>query len=160
MMETNEALQALLGEYRQVEREIEAMDEERQALRNQIMAQMKAAGTDNLSLTVDGEPLFLVLEQRTEIVYNESLLRERLGDKYMDILDVDPRKLRRAPPDMRDAVAPFLEAVGSPSRQRIRAAVETKDIPQSAFDGAFEKRRKTILYVKKRPPSSTPAPVR
>lgn len=153
-MDTNEALKALLSEYRQVEREIEAMEEDRQGLRTKIMDLMKAAGKDHISVEVDEEPLFLVLEQRTEVVYNESLLRERLGDKYAVILDLDPRKLRRYPPEMREAVQPFLSEVGSPSRQRIRAAIENKEIPQSAFEGAFEKNHKTILYVKKRPPQS------
>ncbi len=151
-MDTNEALQALLQEYRQVESEIAAMEEERQSLRARIVEVMTAAGKDHVSLTVGNEPLFLVLEKRSEITYNENLLRERLGDKYIDILDPDPRKLRRYPPEMRDALIPFLDQVGSPSRDRIRDAIERGDVQQSAFEGAFEKTRKTILYVKKRPP--------
>lgn len=153
-MDTDEALQALLGEYRQVEAEIKAMEEERQALSARIQDLMTAAGKDSLSLTVDGEPLFLVLEQRSEIVYNEDLLRERLGEKYNSILEPDPRKLRHYPPEILEALAPFLDRIGSPSRQRIRTAIENGDVAQSAFEGAFEKNRKTVLYVKKRPPAA------
>lgn len=151
-METQEALQVLLQEYRQVEDEIAAMEEERQGLRARIMELLAAAGKDHASVTVGDETLFLVLEKRSEITYNEPLLRERLGDKYPEILDPDPRKLRRYPPEMREALLPFLEQIGSPSRDRIRAAIERGDVSQAAFEGAFQKNRKTILYVKKRPP--------
>ncbi len=150
-MDVNEALQALLREYRQVEREIEAMEEDRRTLRDRIRKLMEAAGKDHVSLTAGDEPLFLVLEKRVKIVYDEELLRKRLGNKYIDILDPDPRKLRRYPPEMREALQPFLEAIGSPSRQRIRSAIASGDIPQKVFEGAFEKKRETILYVKKRP---------
>ena len=151
-MDTNEALQALLQEYRQVESEIAAMEEERQSLRERIRELMTAAGKDHLSLTVGDETLFLVLEKRSDITYHEELLRERLGAQYSEILEPDPRKMRRIPPEMREALLPFLDQVGSPSRERIRAAIERGVIPQSAFEGAFEKTQRTILYVKKQPP--------
>ncbi len=151
-MDTNEALQALLQEYRQVESEIAAMEEERQSLRERIRELMTAAGKDHLSLTVGDETVFLVLEKRTDITYHEDLLRQRLGDQYAEILEPDPRKLRRVPAEMREALLPFLDQVGSPSRERIRAAIERGVIPQSAFKDAFEKTQRTILYVKKQPP--------
>ncbi len=151
-MNTHEDLQALLREYRQVEAEIDAMEADRQSLRLRIQEVMTAAGHDTESVTVDDETLFLVLEHRSEISYQEDTLRERLGEKYIGILDPDPRKLRRCPPEVRVALEPYLDRIGSPSRQRIRQAIETGALQASLFEGAYEKKRKTILYVKKRAP--------
>jgi len=49
-------------------------------------------------------------------------------------------------------LAPHLEKIGSPSREKIRQLVSSGEIPLDIFRGAFQKIQKSILFVKKHPP--------
>ncbi len=95
MMNTKEELQAILTEYRMIEKELEYLEQKKQALREKIRSLLEGEGRTHYFLVVDNEPAILDLRQHTEVRYNEALLQQRLGPRYARILSPDLKKIRQ-----------------------------------------------------------------
>jgi hypothetical protein len=153
-MDRTSELQRLLVEYRKMEHELARLEGTKKTLRSAIQRILEEEGRSTLLANVDGEPIVLELKPRTEIHYDETLLRSRLGQDYHRILQPDIAKIRRHLSELGPSLASHIEMIGSPSRDKIQQLVSSGDIPMEAFRGAFQKINKPILFVKKRPPLS------
>jgi hypothetical protein len=83
------------------------------------------------------------------IEYNESLLRERLGERYSTILAPDLRKIRLHLDRIESVFSPILDLVGTPAPERVRSAIETGAVNKDEFTGAFKKSVKSYVAVSK-----------
>jgi len=148
-MDRSTELNRLLAEYRVMEKEMARLDETKKTLRAAIQRVLDEEGKSAYAAIVNGEPIVLQLKTQTEIRYDENLLRTRLGREYDRILQPDIAKIRRHLMELEPVLAPHLEKIGSPSRQKIRQLVSSGEIPLEVFRGAFQKIQKSILFVKK-----------
>lgn len=145
-------LHRLLAEYRKMEREMARLEDTKKTLRAALQRILEEEGKSIFMADVDDEPIMLELKPRTEIRYNEELLRSRLGHDYRRILQPDVAKIRQHLSELEPDLAPHLDKIGSPSREKIQQLVSSGAIPLDAFRGAFQKINKPILFVKKPPP--------
>ena len=149
-------LETVLHEYRENERKLDALTEEKQRLRERIQRLLRAMGKACYDATLGDEQLVLSLKTRTEVQYDEERLRQKLGQRYHLILEPDVKKIRRSLSALRTALSPYLDRIGSPSRELVRKRILSGELAQEDFQGTFEKTEKTTLYVKKRPAGGPP----
>ena len=148
-MNTREELQVILTEYRMIEKELEYLEQQKQALREKIRGLLKEEGRTRYFIVVDNEPVVLDLRQHTEVRYNEALLQQRLGPKYVRILSPDLKKIRQHLQEITPVLTPYMDKIGSPSRDIIKQLILSGEFDKHEFQGTFEKVEKTTLYVKK-----------
>ncbi len=115
---------------------------------------LEGEGRTHYFLVVDNEPAILDLRQHTEVRYNEALLQQRLGPRYARILSPDLKKIRQHLQEITPALTPYLDKIGSHSRDIIKQLILSGEFDKHEFQGAFEKVEKTTLYVKKSKGSS------
>lgn len=151
-MDRSAELHRLLAEYRVMEKEMARLEETRRTLRAAIQGLLEAEGTSAFAAIVSGEQILLELKTHTEIRYDEALLRTRLGTDYHRVLKPDMAKIRRHLAELSPILAPYLDIIGSPSREKIRQLVSSGEIPLDAFRGTFQKIQKSILFVRKQLP--------
>ncbi len=149
-------LDATLREYQENERKLDALTQEKQRLRERIQRLLRATGKACHNATLGDEQLLVSLKTRTDVQYDEERLRRKLGDRYHLILEPDVKKVRRHLGALRTALSPYLDRIGSPSRELVRKRILSGELAQGDFHGTFEKTEKTTLYVKKRPAGGTP----
>jgi len=101
---------------------------------------------------VDGIPLKIRARETTEVEYDEILLRARLGDRYHAILTPDIAKIKRELPHLNSALEPFLPSIGSPSPDKVRAAIASGIMKKEEFDGAFTKSTRRVFSVSRAQP--------
>ena len=75
------------------------------------------------------------------------MLQQRLGDKYIQILEPDVAKIKAHLTEVTPLLAPLLPQVGSPTREKVKAAVEAGAVERHAFDGAFTKTDSSVFSV-------------
>lgn len=151
-MDRTAELHRLLSEYRKMEREMARLEDTKKTLRAALQKILEDEGKSIFTASVEDEPIVLELKPRTEIRYNENLLRSRLGQDYRRILRPDIAKIRQHLDELEPDLEPHLDKIGSPSREKIQQLVSSGAIPLEAFRGAFQKTHKPILFVKKPPP--------
>ncbi len=134
-------LAALLRAYLAVQDEERALREKKTALQRQLAAHMQALGAAEWLPDVDGQRLKVRYRENTRIEYDETCLRERLGERYRLLLRPDLRKLRRHLDAVEPHLAEMLDVIGSPDPGRVKEAIETGRISAEEFQGAFEKRK-------------------
>ena len=140
-------IEKVLGRYLQIQDESRRLDEEKARLRERLAGHL--AGFTELFWfpVVAGQPLRIRVQHTTDFSYDEELLRQRLGERYVEILKPDPTKIRRHLPAVEALLRPALDLVGSPQREQVRVAVERGAVPKDAFAGAFEKVSRTTIAV-------------
>ena len=98
---------------------------------------------------IDGQALKVRYRETTAIEYNESLLHNRLGDRYATILALDLRKIRLHLDKLESLFTPVLSLIGSPSPEKVRIAIENGIVNKQSFTGAFKKTVKRFVAVGK-----------
>jgi hypothetical protein len=98
---------------------------------------------------IDGQPLKVRYHETTTIEYNESVLHDRLGDRYLSVLAPDLKKIRANLDKLESLFTPVLSLVGSPSPDKVRVAIETGIVNKESFAGAFKKTVKRFVHVGK-----------
>lgn len=131
--------EGLIRRYMQVQREIDILEQEKERLRESLVSELEGKVPSRWHAMVDGTPLLVVHRHTTTVRYDESLLRERLGDKYQEILEIDSKKIRKNRELVRPLVASVLDQVGTPTAARVEAAIRSGSLPMEAFKGAFKK---------------------
>jgi multidrug efflux pump subunit AcrA (membrane-fusion protein) len=152
---TDEIRQAL-EQYVALQAEEQRLKETKAALQEKLKSHMAAAGSGNWFVEAGGSRLKVAYRETPEIVYNEELLRGRLGDRYTAILSPDARKIKDSLDRVSRYLEPVLGLVGSPSRAKVRAAVAEGIVRAEEFKGAFEKVTKQSLAVRKARPDEWP----
>ena len=141
--------------YMEIQREMARLEQEKEELRNLIAKELDGQVPASWRPTLDAKPLVVMHGYRTTVKYEEDILRERLGDRYHEILEIDGTKIRKN----RELVRPYLEAVldqvGTPQAARVEAAIRSGTVTPDEFRGAF---RKTVTpFVSIRIDSAAPA---
>jgi hypothetical protein len=154
-------MEKLLGRYLRIQDEARRLDEEKAQLKDRLASHLAGFTEPFWFPVVAGQPLKIRVQHAVDFTYNEELLRQRLGERYTEILRPDPAKIRRHLAAVEDLLRPALNLVGSPHRDQVRVAVERGAVPKDAFAGAFEKvSRTTIAVMRQRDGEAAPAPRR
>lgn len=140
-------IEKLLGRYLQIQDETRRLDEEKARLKDRLAGHLAGFVEPFWFPVVAGQPLRVRVHHATDFTYNEELLRQRLGERYLQILKPDPAKIRRHLSEVEELLRPALDLVGSPQRDQVRLAVERGAVPKDAFAGAFEKVTRTTIAV-------------
>ena len=144
--------------YMQIQREIAQLEREKEQLRDVLVKELEGKAPTKWHTTIDGKPLVVTHQLKTVVRYDEPLLRERLGEKYTEILEIDGVKLRKNREIVRPLLMPVLDRVGSPAPARVENAIRTGTLTVDAFRGAFQKTITPYISVRiETPPSAKPA---
>jgi hypothetical protein len=96
---------------------------------------------------VDGTRLKVSYRSVSSVEYDEEKLRARLGDGYHALLEPDLKKLRAELPSLGQELQPLLDRIGTPSPEKVKAAIEAGTVSAEEFKGAFKKIVKEYISV-------------
>ena len=142
--------------YMQIQREIAQLENEKEQLRNMLAKELEGKVPTRWHSTIDGKPILVVHELKTDVRYDEKLLRERLGAKYTEILEIDGAKIRKNRELVRPLLASVLDTIGTPAPSRVKAAVRSGLLAVEDFKGAFKK--SVTPYISIRADNVRPSP--
>lgn len=144
--------------YMQIQYEIAQLEREKEQLRDALAKELEGKVPMKWHAMVDGKPLLVTHKFKTVVRYDEPLLRERLGERYAEILEVDGVKLRKNRELVRPLLMPVLDRVGSPAAARVENAIRAGTLTVDAFRGAFQKTITPYISVRiETPPPAKPA---
>jgi hypothetical protein len=138
-----------LRRYLEIQAEEQRLKEEKNDLRERIGEHMAGLEMKYWYPKIDGQALKVRCRETTAIEYNESLLHDRLGDRYPAILAPDLRKIRLHLDKLESLFTPVLSLIGSPSPEKVRVAIESGTVNKESFAGAFKKTVKRFVAVGK-----------
>ncbi len=144
-----------LRRYLEIQDSERVLREEKSALQERLGSYLAGQRMNLWTAEVDGQSLKVRRQSVQTVEYNEELLRQRLGDRYPHILAPDPRKIRLHLDEIAPALAPYLEQVGSPQPQAVKAALERGLVAKEEFAGAFHKEIRERVAVSRLRASST-----
>jgi len=148
-------IEKALRRYLEIQAEEQRLKEEKNNLREKIGEHMADLEMKYWYPKVDGQPLKVRYRETTAIEYNESLLHDRLGDRYLAILAPDLRKIRLHLDKLESTFNPVLSLIGSPSPEKVRIAIENGVANKESFAGAFKKTVKRFVAVGRTSPGDT-----
>jgi hypothetical protein len=143
--------------YQQIQQEIARLEEERERLRDLLVKELDGKFPSKWHSTIDGKPILVVHEYKTSVRYDEPLLRERLGTRYMDILEIDGAKIRKNRELVRPLLASVLDKIGTPAASRVEEAVKSGLVSVVDFQGAFRKVVTPHISIRADKPRSAPS---
>lgn len=132
-------VERVLSRYLEIQAEQRRLNEEKGQLREALIAHLRDLRGRYWFPVVGGQKLMVSRQRSVDIDYDEALLQQRLGERYVRILKPDPRKLRRRLDDVAPYLEPVLAEIGSPHPERVRAAIESGVVTKEDFRGAFAK---------------------
>lgn len=142
-------IEKALRRYLEIQAEEQKLKEEKTDLRERISEHLAHLQMKYWYPKIDGQAVKVRYHESTAIEYNESLLRDRLGDRYLAILTPDLRKIRANLDKLESLFTPVLSLIGSPSPDKVRAAIENGIVNKESFTGAFKKTVKHFVAVGK-----------
>lgn len=142
-------IEKALRRYLEIQAEVQRLKEEKAGLREMIGEHMAALEMKYWYPKIDDQALRVRYNETTAIEYNESLLHDRLGDRYLAILSPDLRKIRANLDKLESLFTPVLSLIGSPSPDKVRVAIENGIVNKEPFAGAFKKTVKRFVAVSK-----------
>jgi len=140
-------IERALRRYLEIQAEEQRLKEEKDGLREKIVEHMAALEMKYWYPKIDGQALKVRYHETTAIEYNQSLLHDRLGDRYLPILAPDLRKIRLHLDKLESTFSPVLSLIGSPSPEKVRVAIENGIVNKESFSGAFKKTVKRFVAV-------------
>ena len=140
-------IEQVLIRYLHIQQEEKRIEEEKRQLRQELTSLLGAGDPYLWNPVVLGMRLSVHHRVTTSITYNEQLLLQRLGERYVKILSPDQFKLRRNLGAVEQYLEPALTLIGSPNRDKVRTAIETGIVKKEEFEGAFEKTLKHQIVV-------------
>jgi hypothetical protein len=138
---------AMLTRYAELIDLEEGIRREKAGLRDELYRIMGVQGMERIRTRVGEQGFKVSRRQKVEVTYDEEVLAARLGDRYKDILAVDTKKLRKHLDEVAPLLAPKLELVGTPTRDKVRASIEAGLLQVEDFSGTFEKTVSPMVYV-------------
>ena len=145
MIEGNADVRQMLNRYVSIQRKMTELETEKKLLRDKLQTAFPEGHSHADS---DLGACKVVRHEVCEIEYNETLLRERLGDdKYRTILTVDWKRVRENLDKLEPFLLPAIDVIGIPSAEKVKAGIESGDLDRSAFAGAFIKKKKILFAV-------------
>ena len=125
--------------YMEIQREMARLEQEKEDLRNLIAKELDGQVPASWRPTLDAKPLVIMHGFRTTVKYDEDILRERLGDRYREILEIDGTKIRKNRELVRPLLKSILDHVGTPQASRVESAIRSGAVTADEFRGAFKK---------------------
>jgi hypothetical protein len=142
-------IERALRRYLEIQAEEQRLKEEKTELRERIGDHMAGLEMKYWYPKIDGQALKVRYRETTAVEYNESLLHDRLGDRYLAILSPDLRKIRANLDKLESLFTSVLSLIGSPSPEKVRVAIENGIVNKESFTGAFKKTVKRFVAVGK-----------
>jgi hypothetical protein len=142
-------IEKALRRYLEIQAEEQKLKDEKSNLRERIGEHMADLQMKYWYPKIDGQALKVRYHESTAIEYNESLLHDRLGDRYLAILAPDLRKIKHNLEKLESLFTPVLSLIGSPSPDKVRVAIENGIVSKESFAGAFKKTVKRFVAVGK-----------
>ena len=131
--------------YMEIQGEMARLEQEKDELRNLIVKELDGQVPPSWRPTLDAKPLVIMHGYRTTVKYDENILRERLGDRYHAILELDGTKIRKNRELVRPLLESVLDQIGTPQAARVESAIRSGSVTADEFRGAFKKT--TIPFV-------------
>lgn len=147
MQELTAEIEDTLREYTQIQQEEKRIKERKRELQEKLKDHLRDGGNCIWTPEVGGKHLKLRYRSEARFDYDEEKLRSRLGARYSDLLEPDIKKLRTQLPKLESELKPLLDRIGSPSPEKVRAAVESGTVSAEEFQGAFKKTVKEYISV-------------
>lgn len=150
---------ASIRRYMEIQREMARLEKEKEQIRDALVKELSGNVPAVWHPMVDGRPLAVTHGHRTMVRYDEQILRERLGEKYAEILEIDGTKIRKNRELVRPLLASVLDRIGTPSAARVETAIKSGALTTEVFRGAFQKTVTPFLSVRieSQPPESPAA---
>ena len=145
--EMPEEIGAMLTRYGEVLDLEERLRLEKIGLREQLYRIMGTQGLERFQTRVGEQGFKVSRREKVEVIYDEELLESRLGDRYRDILAVDTKKIRKNLEEVAPLLAPMLDLLGTPSRDKVRESIEAGVLKVEDFAGSFQKTVTPMVYV-------------
>ena len=150
-------LATTLRRYQEIQREELRLRDEKATLQDKLAAHMARVGQAYWFPDVDGVTLKVRYQEETLVEYDEPVLRQRLGDRFVPLLAPDPKKIRQALDKVAALLAPMIEQIGSLSPDKVRAAIAAGVVKKEEFQGAFKKTSKRRVAVSRARPEDAAA---
>jgi hypothetical protein len=138
-----------LRRYLEIQHEEQRLRDEKTMLQEKISRYMAGIEKQYCYPVIDAQTLKVRYRQTSVIEYDESVLRERLGERYPAILAPDLRKIRFHLGEIEPLFTPVLNLVGTPTPERVRSSIEKGIVTKNEFSGAFKKTVKSYVTVSK-----------
>jgi len=138
-----------LRRYLEIQALEQRLKDEKAAVRERIGRHMVGLGLKYWYPMVDDQSLKVRYRETTVVEYDESLLHDRLGERYATILAPDLRKIRLHLEKLESLFAPVLSLIGTPSPEKVRTAIQNGLVSKELFSGAFKKTLKRFVAVGK-----------
>jgi len=142
-------MEKALRRYLEIQAEEQKLKDEKSDLRERIGRYMADLQMKYWYPKIEGQSVKVRYRETTAIEYNETLLHDRLGDRYATILAPDLRKIRLHLDKLESLFTPVLSLIGSPSPEKVRLAIENGTVNKESFTGAFKKTIKRFVAVGK-----------
>jgi hypothetical protein len=147
MPELTAEIAETLKEYTQIQQEELRLKERKQALQEILKTHLRNKEPNVWFPEVGDVRLKVSYRCVMQVEYDEEKLRARLGNRYRTLLEPDLKKLRAELPNLGNELEPLLERIGSPSPERVKAAIEGGTVSSAEFKGAFSKTVKEYISV-------------
>jgi len=142
----------VLRRYMEIQKEQQRLREEKKELQNKLKQAMEDMRGRFWYPTVDGVSLKVAHSRKQEVVYDDDVLRQRLGERFALVARPDVKKMREHMGEVERCVAPILDMVGSVDRDRVKAAIENGQVQREEFRGAFRKETAVRIAVMRQRP--------
>ena len=140
-------MEKTLSRYLDLQEEERNVKQEKKMLQNILARHLSGSGRKYWFPVVADKRLKVRYEEVTEIEYDEGLLLDRLGERYVHILSPDVRKIKKRMDDVEPLLVEMLDTIGTPDRAKVRRAIQQGLISRNEFEGAFRKSTKTRVAV-------------
>lgn len=140
-------IEMALKEYTALQQEEQKLKERKRELQERLKAHLRNDNKNIWYPEVDGIRLKVSYRSVPQVEYDEEKLRTRLGDRYHALLEPDIKKLRTELPTLGNELAPLLDRIGSPSPDKVKAAVESGTVSADEFKSAFTKTVREYISV-------------
>lgn len=122
-------------------KELEAQIVQEQAeVRAELSEFLESRAQKGWSGQIMGRPVRVTRQERTQITYNEELLRQRLGDRYRMIIGLDKKRLTEREDEVLRWLGDHAVEVGRVDRDKVKAALEQGACSSDEFRGTFERK--------------------
>ncbi len=140
-------LNQLLAQYYDIVQQLRQLEEQKAELRKEITAAVSVQG-GSAALTIDGTTVSATVRRSIRVEYDEAGLRARLGERFQRIVAPDPKKVNKHLDELHSALTPYLDTIGSVSRDLVAEEIEAGNLSKDDFAGLFTKEQKDMLVVK------------
>jgi hypothetical protein len=140
-------IETALKRYVEIQATEKELKEEKQALQKAIADYMIRAQVDQWYPSISGEALKISRSTRVKVEYDEGLLKERLGQRFVKLLVPDAKKMAQYKAEVHELLEPMMDSIGRIDREQVRSAVEQGVIRKEEFAGAFKKTERPSVTV-------------